>query len=154
MTRGLLLLYRDRAFLNRARSEVDTLWPFSEPLLSVIESSKANNFNSWSSANFLNRVVKETIRIVAPSREVERCAKQDVELSFGRFAKHTQFIVPTALVGWDADLWLCPEHFNPDRFLNHSLESTLVNFGMVKFLLAGVLFRVSLSEMLLIRALS
>ncbi|XP_044463354.1 premnaspirodiene oxygenase-like [Mangifera indica] len=92
------------------------------------------NETSIDEMKFLKLVVKETLRLHPPApllipRECrEQCVINGVDIPI-----KTRVIVNVWAIGRDPGYWNEPEIFNPERFLNHSIDYRGTNFEYIPF---------------------
>ncbi|KAJ3656976.1 hypothetical protein Zmor_016013 [Zophobas morio] len=67
--------------------------------------------------NYLERVVKETLRLVPTIPYILRYAEEDIKCDPYLFPAGSNLLVPLVLLHRDPDVWPEPEKFDPDRFL-------------------------------------
>ncbi|XP_063914425.1 cytochrome P450 4C1-like isoform X2 [Zophobas morio] len=81
-----------------------------------------NNENSptreqINSLDYLERVVKEALRLVPTAPFIVRYADEDIKCDPYVFPAGSNLAVPVVLLHRDPDVWPDPEKFDPDRFL-------------------------------------
>ncbi|XP_063924655.1 cytochrome P450 4g1-like [Zophobas morio] len=71
---------------------------------------------------YLDRVLKETMRLLPPLPFIMRYIDENVRLGPYVLPKDTRFIVPVAVVHRRPEFWPDPDKFDPDRFLPEEAE--------------------------------
>ncbi|XP_024638406.2 cytochrome P450 736A117 isoform X2 [Medicago truncatula] len=107
------------------------------------------------SMNYLKAVIKETLRLHAPvPLLVPRKSMEDIKLNGYDIAAGTQVIVNAWAIARDSSIWEEPLEFKPERFMNSSidykgLDFELIPFGAGRRGCPGVLFAISINELVL-----
>lgn len=106
LTWALHLLTRHPAALARARAEVDLVLGSNPPALECL-----------AQLEYLDRVIKETLRLYPPIHLGSRLARRDLVFGGYRIPAGTRVIYSIYLTHRLLDIWPEPERFDPDRFL-------------------------------------
>ncbi|XP_042039925.1 cytochrome P450 71A8-like [Salvia splendens] len=100
----------------------------------VAEDSHNITENDIERMHFLKAVMKETLRLHTPiPLLVPRVAREDVKIMGYDVAKGTMVMTNAWAIGRDPSSWDEPESFNPDRFLNSSVDYKGVDFELIPF---------------------
>ncbi|KAL1568311.1 unspecific monooxygenase [Salvia divinorum] len=90
--------------------------------------------NNIERMHFLKAVMKETLRLHTPiPLLVPRVAREDVKIMGYEVSKGTMVMTNAWAIGRDPASWDDPESFNPDRFLNSSVDYKGVDFELIPF---------------------
>lgn len=71
---------------------------------------------------YLERVIKETMRLLPPIPFVMRSLEENLNLSCGTFPAGSRVLVPIIMVHRQAEYWPDPLKFDPDRFLEEEVN--------------------------------
>ncbi|KAJ0869133.1 putative cytochrome P450 [Helianthus annuus] len=69
---------------------------------------------------YLDAVLKETMRLHAPAPIIPRASSQDVQIMGYEIETGTRIVINVWAIGRDPAIWEEPEEFRPERFLNTS----------------------------------
>ncbi|PRQ17185.1 putative psoralen synthase [Rosa chinensis] len=104
---------------------------------------------------YLKAVIKETLRLYPPIPLLSiRESTQDVKVKGYDIAARTMVLVNAWTIGRDPSLWDEPEEFQPDRFMNSSVDFKgqdfqLIPFGAGRRGCPGILFAITTNELVL-----
>nr|AMZ03399.1 cytochrome P450 CYP71AU43 [Plectranthus barbatus] len=82
---------------------------------------------------YLQAVIKETLRLHPPIPISGRIAREDVRVMGYDIAAGTMVIINAWAIGRDPASWDEPEKFHPDRFLNSCVDFKGHNFELIPF---------------------
>ncbi|MED6182047.1 hypothetical protein PIB30_025123 [Stylosanthes scabra] len=83
---------------------------------------------------YLNAIVKETLRLHPPTPlPVPRKANDDVELGGFTVPKNAQILINVWSMGRDSEIWVNPNSFEPERFLDSEIDFKGTNFELIPF---------------------
>lgn len=82
---------------------------------------------------YLKAVVKETLRFHPPIPFLAREPKQDVEIMGYDIAAGTMVLINTWAIGRDDASWDEADKFQPERFLNYSIDFKGFDFELIPF---------------------
>ncbi|KAK2436798.1 cytochrome P450 736A117 [Trifolium repens] len=105
--------------------------------------------------NYLKAVIKETLRLHVPiPLLVPRKSMEDVKLNGYDIAAGTQVMINAWAIARDPSSWDEPLEFKPERFMNSSIDFKGLNFELIPFGAGrrgcpGVLFAISVNELVL-----
>jgi cytochrome P450 len=105
--------------------------------------------------NYLKAVIKETLRLHLPvPLLIPRKCMEDIKLDGYDIAAGTHVIINASAIARDPTSWEEPLEFKPERFMNSSidfkgLDFELIPFGAGRRGCPGVLFSISVSELVL-----
>jgi len=105
--------------------------------------------------NYLNAVIKETLRLHAPvPLLVPRKSMEDIKLNGYDIEAGTQVIVNAWAIARDPSSWEQPLEFKPERFINSSinykgLDFEFIPFGEGRRGCPGVFFAIAVNELVL-----
>lgn len=100
----------------------------------VAKDSENITENDIERMHFMKAVMKETLRLHTPiPLLVPRVAREDVKIMGYDVAKGTMVMTNAWAIGRDPSSWDDPESFNPDRFLNSSVDYKGVDFELIPF---------------------
>jgi cytochrome P450 len=105
--------------------------------------------------NYLKAVIKETLRLHVPIPLLfPRKSMEDIKLDGYDIAAGTHVIINAWAIARDPSSWDEPLEFKPERFMNSSidfkgLDFELIPFGAGRRGCPGVLFSISVSELVL-----
>jgi cytochrome P450 len=105
--------------------------------------------------NYLKAVIKETLRLHVPiPLLVPRKSAEDIKLDGYDIAAGTHVIINAWAIARDPSSWEQPLEFKPERFMNSSidfkgLDFELIPFGAGRRGCPGVLFAISVNELVL-----
>ncbi|KAJ3657063.1 hypothetical protein Zmor_016095 [Zophobas morio] len=89
-----------------------------QELVSVLPTiEKDPTLKEISRLDYLDRVIKETLRLVPIVPFILRFTDEDIKCDSYVFPAGSNILVPIILLHRDPDVWPEPEKFNPDRFL-------------------------------------
>ncbi|XP_063914439.1 cytochrome P450 4C1-like [Zophobas morio] len=89
-----------------------------QELVSVLpDMEKSPTQEELNRLNYLERVVKETLRLVPTIPLILRYADEDIKCDPYVFPAGSNLVIPLVLLHRDPDVWPEPEKFDPDRFL-------------------------------------
>ncbi|XP_071712739.1 cytochrome P450 Tp4149-like [Rutidosis leptorrhynchoides] len=83
--------------------------------------------------NYLNAVVKETLRLHPPAPIIPRASTQDVRLMGYNIESGTRVFINVWAIGRDPSVWEEPEEFKPERFLNPNYDFKGSHFEFIPF---------------------
>ncbi|KAK4489013.1 hypothetical protein RD792_004805 [Penstemon davidsonii] len=83
--------------------------------------------------HYLKAVVKETLRYHTPIPFLARVAREDVKVMGYEVEAGTMIITNAWAIGRDPASWDEPEKFNPERFLNSSIDFKGLDFELLPF---------------------
>ena len=103
---------------------------------------------------YLQAVIKETLRLHPPSPLLLRKCSKDVKINGYDIAQGTQVITNAWAIGRDPLYWERPEEFFPQRFLNNSIDFKghhfeLIPFGSGRRICPGIQFAMKITELVL-----
>lgn len=103
---------------------------------------------------YLKAVVKETLRFHPPIPLLGRIAREDFRVMGKDVAAGTMVITNTWAIGRDPACWDEPDKFEPERFLNSSvdfkgLDFELIPFGTGRRICPGIAFAATSVELVL-----
>ncbi|RDX73307.1 Cytochrome P450 71A8, partial [Mucuna pruriens] len=107
------------------------------------------------SMHYLKAVVKETFRLHPPAPLLlPRESMQDTKVMDYDIATGTQIIVNAWAIGRDPSFWDQPQEFQPERFLNSSIDIKghdfhVIPFGAGRRSCPGIMFAMSVNELVL-----
>ncbi|XP_063917183.1 cytochrome P450 4C1-like [Zophobas morio] len=94
-----------------------------EEITSILGNSDRNfTTEDINSMDYLERVIKETMRIIAPIPFILRTLDRDVALDTYVIPAGTRMFFPITTLHRRADLWPDPFKFDPDRFLPEEVQ--------------------------------
>ncbi|XP_063923982.1 cytochrome P450 4C1-like isoform X1 [Zophobas morio] len=94
-----------------------------EELISIFgDSDRDPSLEDVNQMQYLERVIKETMRLLPPIPFVMRSVDENVHLGPYVFPKDARVIIPIAMVHRRPEFWPNPEKFDPDRFLPEEAE--------------------------------
>ena len=111
--------------------------------------------NDLEKMQYLKAVIKETLRLHPPiPLLVPRSAREDVKLNGYDIAAGTMVITNAWAIGRDPATWNEPEKFQPERFLNSSIDFKgqdfqLIPFGAGRRACPGISFAMATNEFVL-----
>nr|WHP37780.1 linalool 8-hydroxylase CYP76T1 [Camellia sinensis] len=83
---------------------------------------------------YLQAVVKETLRLHPPGPLlIPHKAEADVEICGFLVPKNAQVLVNVWAIGRDSSIWLCPNSFEPERFLDLEVDMRGQDFELIPF---------------------
>ena len=103
---SLYLLGKHPQAMARARREVDQVLGASPP-----------DFAALQQLDYLNRVVKESLRLYPPIHVGTRRAREELSLDGYRLPDRNRILYSIYLTHRDPQHWACPDDFDPDRFV-------------------------------------
>ncbi|CAA3001758.1 cytochrome P450 71A8-like [Olea europaea var. sylvestris] len=103
---------------------------------------------------YLKAVIKETLRYHPPVPLIPREAGRDAKIMGYDIAAGTMVLVNALAIGWDPAFWDEPENFEPERFLNSSIDFNglhlqYIPFGIGRRICPGIGFAKVLIELVL-----
>ncbi|XP_071573442.1 cytochrome P450 4C1-like [Temnothorax nylanderi] len=104
----LMLLAEHKDIQDRVRNEVNTAFQ---------ENGKKFNIKLLQNLTYLNRCIKETLRLYPSVFLISRVAGKDVKLQSYLVPARTTVVLNIYGVHRDPNFWPNPETFDPDRFL-------------------------------------
>ncbi|CAA3025243.1 ferruginol synthase-like [Olea europaea var. sylvestris] len=117
-------LIRNPEKMSKARNE---LW-------TVIGRNKQVEESDISRLPYLQSVIKETFRYHPPAPFlVPHKAEVDTEINGYTIPKDAQILVNVWATGRDSSLWLNPDSFEPERFLNREVDFKGQDFELIPF---------------------
>ena len=119
---ALYLLGKHPEAMARARAEVDDVLGSAEPTYEVVEELA-----------YLERVVKETLRLYPPIHLGTRRALSDLTFDGYGIPAGDRVVYSIYLTHRDPKQWAEPERFDPDRFLVRRGERTYEPYAYVPF---------------------
>ncbi|XP_024877802.1 cytochrome P450 4C1-like [Temnothorax curvispinosus] len=108
LTYLLMLLAEHKDIQDRVRNEVNTTFQ---------ENGKKFNKKLLDNLTYLDRCIKETLRLYPSVFLISRVAEEDVKLQSYLVPAGTTVVLNIYGVHRDPNFWLNPETFDPDRFL-------------------------------------
>ncbi|XP_027155743.1 cytochrome P450 76C3-like [Coffea eugenioides] len=99
----------------------------------VIEQGKSVKESDISRLPYLQAVVKETLRLHPPAPIVPRKADTDIEVDSYILPKDSLIVFNLWGMGRDSNLWLNPDSFVPERFLNSEIDDKGQHFKLTPF---------------------
>ncbi|XP_031387081.1 LOW QUALITY PROTEIN: premnaspirodiene oxygenase-like [Punica granatum] len=85
------------------------------------------------SLEYLKVVVKETLRLHPPGPLMAREAREKCKVMGYDIPSKTKIIINTWAIGRDSDAWSSPEQFQPERFLESSVDFRGKSFEYIPF---------------------
>ncbi|XP_027346738.1 cytochrome P450 71A22-like isoform X2 [Abrus precatorius] len=103
---------------------------------------------------YLKAVIKETFRHHPSVPVIPRKSSEDIKVNGYDIAAGTQVLVNVWAIGRDPSSWYQPLEFNPERFLNNSIDFKghdfeLIPFGAGRRGCPGMLFAIATIEMVI-----
>ncbi|KAL2491852.1 Cytochrome [Abeliophyllum distichum] len=89
--------------------------------------------NDLEKMHFLKAVIKETLRLHSPVPFLARIASRDIEIMGYDIEAGTMIITNSWAIGRDPASWEEPENFQPERFLNSSIDFRGLDFQLIPF---------------------
>ncbi|XP_022842965.1 cytochrome P450 71A8-like [Olea europaea var. sylvestris] len=89
--------------------------------------------NDLENMHFLKAVIKETLRCHPPVPFLARIASEDVEIMGYDVEAGTMILTNSWAIGRDPASWEEPEKFQPQRFLNSSIDFRGLDFQLIPF---------------------
>ena len=99
----------------------------------VIGQGKSVNESVISRLPYFQAVVKETLRLHPPAPIVPRKADTDIEVDSYILPKDSLIVFNLWGMGRDSNLWLNPDSFVPERFLNSESDDKGQHFKLTPF---------------------
>ena len=99
----------------------------------VIGQGKSVKESDISRLPYLQAVVKETLRLHPPAPIVPRKADTDIEVDSYILPKDSLIVFNLWGMGRDSNLWLNPDAFVPERFLNSEIDDKGQHFKLTPF---------------------
>jgi len=96
---------------NKVRKEVSVLWE------NPCEASSINAENI-EQMQYLNAVIDESMRLYPPVYAAYRDVKEETEIGGYQLKKNTLIILSMYVTHRHPELWVNPDEFNPERFIN------------------------------------
>lgn len=121
---GFTELLRNPSVLSKVREEIDR----------VVGQDRKVEESDMDNLPYLQAVVKETLRLhPALPLLLPRNTMEDTNYMGYLIPKDTQVFVNAWAIGRDPDSWEDPLTFNPERFLNSSIEYKGQHFELIPF---------------------
>ncbi|KAF8032387.1 hypothetical protein BT93_D1335 [Corymbia citriodora subsp. variegata] len=83
--------------------------------------------------NYLKAIIKETLRLHPPAPLIPREAIEETEIDGYRVPVNSRIIVNALTLGRDPDYWTNPEMYEPERFLESSVDFKGTHFQFLPF---------------------
>ncbi|XP_024190334.2 cytochrome P450 736A117 [Rosa chinensis] len=103
--------------------------------------------------NYLNAVIKETLRLHPPFTVLSRMSGQDVEVKGYKIKANTRIVVNMWQIGRDPKSYNKPEEYEPERFLNENSgvsykgnDFRLIPFGAGRRVCPGIQFAMAVNK--------
>ncbi|CDP16260.1 unnamed protein product [Coffea canephora] len=103
----------------------------------VIEQGKSVKESDISRLPYLQAVVKETLRLHPPAPILPRKADTDIEVDSYILPKDSLIVFNLWGMGRDSNLWLNPDSFVPERFLNSEIDDKGQHFKLTPLVREG-----------------
>lgn len=143
LTWTIFLLNSHPEIYKQVLQEIDTVLAGQTPTVDYIVKLEV-----------LDRVLKESLRILSPVPFLLRVAMQDTELSGCRIPKGTEVIYSPYITHHSPDIFPEPQRFNPDRWLNISPSAyEYLPFGGGARMCIGVTFALMEAKVILAQVL-
>jgi cytochrome P450 len=118
----LYLLGKHPRAMEKARAEVKDVLGSADPTYALVEE-----------LDYLDRVVKESLRLYPPIHLGTRRALDDLTFDGFRLPADTRVLYSIYLTHRDPDHWVAPNQFNPDRFIAQRGQRTYEPYSYVPF---------------------
>lgn len=118
----LYLLGRHPEAKERARAEVDTVLGSAPPTYEASEELE-----------YLDRVIKESLRLYPPIHVGTRRALEDLTFDGYQLPQGNRVLYSIYLTHRDPKQWQNPDSFDPDRFIQRRGQRTVVPYSYVPF---------------------
>ncbi|KAL2462988.1 Cytochrome [Forsythia ovata] len=103
-------------------------------LMTVVRRNKQVEESDISRLPYLQSVIKETLRYHPPGPLlIPRKAEVDIEINGYTIPKDAQILVNVWAIGRDSNIWLNPDSFEPERFLDRQIDFTGRDFELIPF---------------------
>ncbi|WOH10598.1 hypothetical protein DCAR_0730067 [Daucus carota subsp. sativus] len=141
-------LLRNPNVMNKVQNEIREILGCKPDIEEIQE-------NDLEKMQYLKAVIKETLRLHPPiPLLVPRSAREDVKLNGYDIAAGTMVIINAWAIGRDPATWNKPEQFEPERFLNSSIDFKghdfqLIPFGAGRRGCPGIAFAMATNEFVL-----
>ncbi|KAL2539424.1 Cytochrome [Abeliophyllum distichum] len=103
-------------------------------LMTVVGRNKQVEESDISRLPYLQSVIKETLRYHSPGPFlIPRKAEVDIKINGYTIPKDAQILVNVWAIGRDSNIWLNPDSFEPERFLDREIDFTGRDFELIPF---------------------
>uniref|UniRef100_A0A665U190 unspecific monooxygenase n=1 Tax=Echeneis naucrates TaxID=173247 RepID=A0A665U190_ECHNA len=140
-------LARNPEITKRLQEEIDTTFPSKGPV----------QYEALMQMEYLDAVIKESLRLSPPIPRLERQAKETVKINDLTIPKDMIVMIPVYALHRDPELWPEPEEFKPERFSKENKDSinpyTYLPFGMGPRNCLGMRFALLLVKLALVEVL-